>query len=340
MSKSFVYTSIFASFFHNYLLEKESLGKKTDQLKWILLEFDRFFLQTGQEALFISSDMVTQWAKTRINDSNRTLYQKYSVLAGFCRYMCLLGHECYIPILPRKKNNNNFIPSIFTHSQMENIFNVCDNLVMKEHHSKSILFIIPALMRLLYSTGIRISEALSIKNKDVDFDRHVIVLNMTKNRCQRLAPINESLESVLKQYICYRNKIPISNVANKDSHLFVSTMGKACSRKTVLNYFHRIIAECGIHRHCDQRGPRVHDIRHTSGVHALVQLTRGGGDIYSTLPVLASFLGHKKVLDTETYIRLTQERYPEVLNMNNENLSTIYSTITPKFIINYENRND
>jgi site-specific recombinase XerD len=186
----------------------------------------------------------------------------------------------------------------------------------------------------------RIGEALSIQNKDVDFERHVIVLNDTKNRCQRMAPINESLEQVLRQYIIYRDKIPLPSVTNPDSHLFVSTIGRACSRKTVLTYFHRIITKCGIPRRCDQRGPRVHDIRHTSGVHALIKLTKEGRDIYCSLPLLAAFLGHKKVLDTETYLRLTQEVYPDILQKNIDISSEIFSTITSNLIIDYETRND
>jgi integrase len=340
MSKPVVFTSIFAPYFHNYLQEKEARGYKAIQIKWILLEFDRFFLQSGQNSHNISFDSVKKWAETRVNDGDGTLYQKFSVLAGFCRYMCLLGHDCYIPRLPRKKRNDNFIPFIFTHEQMCDIFNACDRLVMKEHHANSILFIIPALIRVLYSTGIRISEALSILNRDIDFERHVILLNKTKNRCQRLAPINESLEQVLKQYINYRNRIPVPDVANPDRHLFISTIGKACSRSTVLMYFHRILELCGIPRCNDQRGPRLHDVRHTTGVHSLIKSTREGEDFYSFLPLLATFMGHKKVLDTENYLRMTQEAYPEILKMNAEVSLEIYSNITSKLIIDYENRND
>lgn len=198
----------------------------------------------------------------------------------------------------------------------------------------------PALLRTLYSTGIRISEALSVLNKDVDFDRKVIVMNNTKNHCQRLAPVNESLEHVLRQYISYRNRIPTPGVANPDSHLFVSATGKPCSRRTVLKYFHRIIEECGIPRHCDQRGPMVHEIRHSTAVHSLIKLTQVGLDLYCALPLLATFMWHKKVLDTESYVRLTQEMYPEVLKMNAEVTDQVYSFIISKIKQDYENRCD
>lgn len=339
MNKIFEYTSVFAPFIDNYIHEKELQGYKVTQLKWMLLEFDKFFTQTSKKELFISSGDVMNWVSTRTCDKPNTLYQKYCAMANFCRYMCLLGYECYIPRRP-KNCFANYTPTIFTHEQMMAIFNVCDNLVMKERHAQSIMIIMPALIRVLYSAGIRISEALSILNKDVDFDRQVIVLNNTKNNCQRLAPVNESLEQVLRHYIRYRNMIPTPGVANPCSHLFVSATGRPCSRRTVLTYFHRILEKCGIPRRCDQRGPMVHEIRHTAAVHSLIKLTQAGVDIYCSLPLLATFMGHKKVLDTETYVRLTQEMYPEVLKMNAEVTDQVYSFIISKLKQDYENRCD
>jgi len=335
MNKIFGYTSVFAPFIDDFVQEKELQGYKVIQLKYMLLEFDRFFTRASKKELFISSEDVMNWAATRTCDKPNTLYQKYCAMAEFCRFMSLLGYECYIPRRPKKRLAT-YTPNIFTHEQMKDIFNVCDNLVMKEHHTKSIMIIIPALLRLLYSTGLRISEALSILNKDVDFERKVIVLNNTKNRCQRLAPVNEPLERVLKQYISYRNRIPVIDITNPESHFFVSVSGKPCSRRTVLTYFHRIIEECGIPQHSDQRGPMVHEIRHSAAVHSLIKLTQDGVDLYCSLPILATFLGHKKVLDTETYVRLTQEMYPEVLKMNAEVTDNVYSCIISKLRQGYE----
>jgi site-specific recombinase XerD len=339
MNKLFEYTSVFAPFINTFINEKELQGCKATQLKWMLLEVDKFFTQTSKKELYISSDDINSWAATRIYDKPNTLYQKYCALRSFCRYMCLLGYECYIPQRPKKRSTN-YIPTIFTHEQISTIFNVCDNLVMKEHHADSIMIIMPALLRTLYSTGIRISEALSVLNKDVNFDRRIIELNDTKNRCQRLAPINESLEQVLRQYISYRNRIPSPGVANPDSYFFVSCTGKPCSRGTVLNYFHHIIKECGISRRFDQRGPMVHEIRHSAAVHSLIKQTRAGVDIYCTLPSLATFMGHKKVLDTEAYVRLTQEMYPEVLKMNADITDKVFASIISKHKQDYENRCD
>lgn len=324
MNKTFVYSSIFAPYIELFIHEKELQGYKMTQLKWILLEFDRFMEQIKKDNLFISSADIRKWIATRTNDKPTTLYQKHSAIANFCRFMSLLGYECYIPTLPRNRRSN-YSPTIFTHEQVSAIFKVCDKMVMKEHHANSIMIIMPSLLRLLYSTGIRISEALSILNKDVLFERKAIVLNNTKNGYQRLAPINDSLEGVLRQYISYRSRIPFSGTSHPQAHFFVSTSGKPCSRRTALTYFHRIIHQCGIPRCSNQRGPMIHEIRHTSAVHALVKLTQSGQDVYTSLPLLAAFLGHKKVLDSENYIRLTQEMYPDLMHQNADVSDYVYA---------------
>jgi len=138
MNKFFEYRSIFAPYIEHYIQEKEMRGYKATQLKWMLLEFDRFFVQTAKKDLFISLPDISNWASTRISDKPNTLYQKHCAMASFCRYMCLLGHECYIPTLPRKRTSQ-YVPTIFTHEQMNGLFDGSDHLVMKEHHAQSIM---------------------------------------------------------------------------------------------------------------------------------------------------------------------------------------------------------
>lgn len=58
----------------------------------------------------------------------------------------------------------------------------------------------PALLRMLYGTGVRISEAMSIVNEDVHLDDGYIHLRKTKNGTDRIVPINESLRYVLSEY--------------------------------------------------------------------------------------------------------------------------------------------
>ena len=59
-------------------------------------------------------------------------------------------------------------------------------------------------------------------------------------------------------------------------------------------------------------GPRLHDIRHTYAVHRLARWYREGADLQALLPVLATYLGHRSVTETQLYLRLTADLFPDL----------------------------
>ncbi|WP_415325114.1 tyrosine-type recombinase/integrase [Chryseobacterium sp. MMS23-Vi53] len=156
---------------------------------------------------FIREEIVNKWRKTRTNDSDRSLYMKYNAWIQLGNYMHDLGIECYVPIPYRKGAKNNYIPYIFTHEEIQTIFLLSNSLKISYQYSQTMIFTMPAMLRLLYSTGLRIGEALAIKNKDIDFEKRTIVINDSKNNTQRLAAKNDSLLPVLLQYKEFRDKI-------------------------------------------------------------------------------------------------------------------------------------
>lgn len=326
MSDHYTYNSIFAPYIKGFIQMKSSLGVGTVSYKCSLLEFDTFFVETGVKEIRITQEQISAWRGTRVNDRKSTLYNKMNHLQQFCRYLNYHGHECYIPHLPRR-DYHGFIPYIFTHKQMKDIFDVCDHFTLKARDMRSGLMALPALFRLLYSTGIRINEALSLKNEDVDLENRQIILNHTKNRVQRLAPINSSLLIVLEQYKQYRDKLPVRGIVSPENHFFVSTIGKRLYSSYIHYWFKRILKGCGIPFIGGGHGPRVHDIRHTCAVHALKKMVDNDIDVYCTLPVLSVFIGHSNVNDTERYIRLTQEIYPDIIKMEQSVMSYVFPTI-------------
>ena len=105
----------------------------------------------------------------------------------------------------------------------------------------------------------------------------------------------------------------------------------------VYKHFYRIIDDSGIPRTPTQVGPSLHSMRHTAAVHSLIKMTREGRDIYSALPLLSIFLGHKNVLGTESYVRLTQEVYPEITKLDMDGTDDLFTNLIRKFKQDYEN---
>lgn len=103
------------------------------------------------------------------------------------RLMCRLGEECYITPLPEyRSTKSGFTPSIFTHEQIDSIMKKSEKLRLYDRHMVCSMNVIPTLLRLLYSTRLRISEALSLRNEDVDFGERYIIIRKTKNGSHQL----------------------------------------------------------------------------------------------------------------------------------------------------------
>lgn len=310
-----VYRSSMGRYMMEFLNHRRSLGYKALDVEFALRSIDKHLQDSGFTGLHMTEQAYEDWWQSTEGQLPRTRYQKASVFIRFLKYMATMGMDCYIPRLPRMKSSGR-TPFTFSEEEMCRIFSACDSLRMKERHTESIMICIPALIRLMYSTAVRINEAISIMMRDVDFTHHVIRLIKTKNGHERLAPINSSLETVLRQYISFRDRLPYTNLRHPESPLFVSSRGNPVSRKTVLTYMHRIVADAGIEHKGNEEGPHLHSLRHTACIHSMVKCARNGMDLYCCLPILSVFMGHRKVLDTETYLRLTQEMYPELIKQD------------------------
>jgi integrase len=309
----FNYQSIYAPYFRQFIGIKKGLGFVPLRTEWIFLELDAFFLCKKVQLLGITKDQIEDWRSTRINDAPSTIYTKYSILSQFCKYMCKAGYDCYIPRLPAAPAKDRFTPYIFTNKEITNIIEACDQLQLYDKHFCSILFMMPAMLRLLYATGLRISEALSLKNKDVDFGRMCLYVRKSKNGEERIAPLSETLVKVLRQYLYYRDRMPIAHLCDDNRYFFVSSIGSSCVAGTVYKWFRKALASARILHQGNHNGPRVHDLRHTFAVHSLVKMAKSGLDLYYSLPLLSTCLGHKSLQSTEQYVRLTAEIYQDVL---------------------------
>lgn len=310
------YRSVMAPYIKSFIESKNRKGIKGEDIKWVLYGLDRYLSGKNHQVCYIDRISYNGWYHaTCDNKQVSTVYQKVSIMRRFLLYMSGMGLECYVPRLP-KKHKSEYVPYIFTENEIKSLFVAADNLRQKEHHAKSLMMVVPVLLRTLYSTAIRIGEAINLRNKDIDFERHAIVLDDTKNGRQRLAPLNESLERALRQYIHYRNMLPVEGINASENRLFVNGLGHKLAKTSLGRYFRRLLREANIPYKGHEEGPSLHNLRHTACVHSLVHMHRQGRDIYCCLPILSTFMGHVKVLDTEYYLRLTQNMYPEIIRMD------------------------
>jgi integrase len=316
------FIGIYAPYIKDFIALKRGLGFKYDSESIIYSIFDRFTIQRGEKAVGITQELAYEWCKKNKNESDS--YRKHRVIC-FCQlssYLCQVGIRSYIPQIPVFRST--FTPYIFSKNEVMALFNAADQLRSKKRSMKTILFSIPVLLRFLYATGVRISEALYLKTEDINLDDHYFILRDSKNGKERMIPISQSLASVCREYVANRNKIPLFQPKNE--YFFISANGSVITRDAFYRNFRKILKSAGINFLGDHRGPRVHDLRHTFSVHSLAMMAESGMDMYCSLPILSTYLGHQSFHSTNSYVRLTAEIYPELL----KDVDTICLNVFPK----------
>jgi site-specific recombinase XerD len=124
------------------------------------------------------------------------------------------------------------------------------------------------ILILLYCTGLRIREALSLTIADIDLSQSLLTIRGTKFYKTRLVPYGTQLSKIITCYIVWRSNHGYSK--NKNSSFFINDNKKSLSVFAMEGIFRKIRKSAGIRRTDKSRyQPRLHDIRHTFAVHRL-----------------------------------------------------------------------
>ena len=327
MTDPFDYKGVLAPYMKEVIHLKEACGFAVMSMKWNFKEFDEFTVQYGLKEPVITKELTDAWIFTRQNDCARTFYQKCSRIAQLSKHMNRQGKNSYVIPLPTNCNDRFFVPYIFSEEQIRNIFCKADGLLRESHRKDDPIISMPCLFRLLYSTGLRITEALSLRNMDVDLRADILRVGTwgsSKNGEERLVPICGSLKENLRKYIHYRALLPVRDVDIPEHPFFVKLNGDPVSSPCAYKWFVKTYISCGIAYKGDRFGPRIHDLRHTMATHSLTKMIREGLDAYAALPLLAACLGHKNISATEQYVRLTCSEYPDLINQCSDLNNFIY----------------
>ena len=326
------YKSGMADYFIEYHQWRVSLGYQADDTKYTFSHLDQFLRNIGYNEPVLTEEVYNLWVESMSHYKPTTIYLRQITYIKLAKYLNYKGISCFVPYMPRPQTSH-VEQYIYSTEEISNIFKASDEIRVQKKVSTQFAICIPALVRTLYSTAIRISEALELNNRDIDFDRHIIIINDPKNHCQRYAPINESLDAVLRQYIYYRNKIRKDNISHPGSAFFVASDGHRLNRVTAYMHFQSLLKQAGIPFRGEKEGPHIHHIRHTACVHAFMKMRKAGHDMYCSLPLLSTFMGHRDIYGTEHYLRLTEEMYPEIMEMDAQNTAIIKEYISK--VLNY-----
>jgi integrase len=286
--------------------EKRALGYKYDSSARLLYKFDQFCLTYGCTAPILSKELVLAWCQKHPNEAQATYRTKLTVIRQLAMHMDRIGMNAFVLPLNYTPKGPKYVPYIFSNKELTTFFEQTDSC----HYCAEVphrQWIMPLLFRMLYSCGLRISEALNLKMVDVNLQIGVLTIIDGKFNKDRLVPISPAL-----QIRCYDYVKRVHAFSDEQAYFFPALNGKAVSRRNAYSNFRKFLWQSRISHGGWGKGPRVHDFRHTFAVHCMRYWVFQGKDLAAYLPILKTYLGHHSFSDTAQYLRLTAELYPDI----------------------------
>lgn len=223
--------------------------------------------------------------------SSTTHARIISGVKSFFNYLFLYDHIEKLPTeLVDSPKIRRKIPDVLTVEEIIKIVEAIELKTILDYRNKAILDV-------MYSCGLRVSEVCNLKISDLFFDDGFIRV-IGKGDKQRLVPVNEKMIKSVNDYIEMRNESVIAN-KNEDI-LFLNRRGKQLSRVMVFNIVKTAVEVAGIHKTVSP-----HTFRHSFATHLL----KGGVDIR----FVQEMLGHESITTTEIYTHLDMEHKRSII---------------------------
>lgn len=279
----------------DYLEYRRGLGYKLTIDETVLRGFARYADAMGDQHS-LTMALAMQWACHLKRDNPMTKARRIEVLRGFSRFCQRLDPAT--EILPSDlfgSAHRRLIPHIYSDEELIALLKATDNLVSR-------CGLRPATCRTLFgllaSSGLRISEAISLTREDVDLATGILHIHEAKFYKSRWVPLHPSATQSLNAYAQLRDQIIKHPACHR---FFLSDAGQAINRATILYALHTICRQLGWRPRGDYPHHRLHDFRHTFIVHSLLRFYQLGMDIDHAVLALSTYVGHTRISDTYWY---------------------------------------
>jgi site-specific recombinase XerD len=300
------FQSLLAVQIQNFINLRRLSGTDYQSQAQLLGYFDRFLVEEHLVEPRITRKIVDRYLESLSHLAPRTRFNRLCVVKQLCEYLARNDPLGYVPDPLRAISSRGaHQPYIYSNSEIQALLAAASELPpensLRPHTYQTLLGV-------LYSTGIRIGEALALNLEHFHSEEQLLYIAEGKFRKARWVPLRASTCRALEQYVRRRLQMPHRS---PDSPFFLNQRSCRLHHCTVNQTFRHLLRQCDIH-HSKHTGPRIHDIRHTFAVHRLLAWYRDGQDVNARLPWLATYMGHVDIHSTQVYLRATPELIEQV----------------------------
>ena len=282
----------------DYLALQRGLGYKYIHQERTLTNFILFMEQ--RRTTVITTKLALEWA-TQSPGRHASWAIHLADVRGFARHLRTTEPRTEIPptgLIPRSGRSQ---PYLYSDGEIQALLTAA--LALSPEHALR-RWTYHCLFGLLSVTGLRISEALALKQDDANLEEGILTIRGTKFGKSRLVTIHPSTRQVLLDYAQRRD---LHLVHPRSPYFLVAERGGQLLPQYVYRVFWNLSRQTGLRAATAHTGPRLHDFRHCFAVATLLYWYRSGQDVDSLMPVLSTYLGHSCIRDTYWYLSACPE---------------------------------
>jgi integrase/recombinase XerD len=284
-----------------------ALGYAKKGIKPPLLAFDRYLI--AQKATWdqLQPTFFLQ-LRAKISDHPNTVNKILSALRSFFQFLvrqqiCEDNPLKDIPPLPERY----FVPFIFSPAQTDLLLKaVCKNIRKSEKYLLFDMAIYLAFV-MLARCGMRINEPLRLRQEHYRADEGSVYIQRTKFRKNRLIPVPKAVLTQIENYLTARRALCPED---QNPYLLAGKRLGPIKDYHIRNTFHRTVKNIGLSQIKQVIGnitfgkPLPHSLRHAFAINTLNQIRARGNCPQQALPILATYMGHRKYQYTAAYLKV------------------------------------
>lgn len=305
MESKLEYKSILKNEIQDLVDNKRSVGYKYEAGALSLRRLDDYFVKIGLDTKELTRNICDSWCSKRSYETIGNQNSRISCLRVLCLYLNEIGIRSYIPPNGLQKHGPKYDSHIYSKDELIRFFNAVDQSKSVPSECPFRHLVMPLFFRILYTSGLRVSELRLAKIKDFDLEAGFLKVVSGKNNKDRLVPVHPSLVEK-----CIELKREIHSFSSNDEYFFMKFPGEPMSLGNIYKNFRRYLEKANISH--TGKGPRVHDFRHTYCVNLLKKWIDEKKDLLVYLPYMKTMLGHESFNETAYYLKLTAELFPTI----------------------------
>lgn len=220
------------------------------------------------------------------------------------KYLLSIGIDAYVPDIEIGTEFHKH-PRLFNDQQLCRFFTGTDKLAACKR-SPNREYIAPVLFRMIYTCGLRNSEACTIRTEDVDLRHGTVRIIHSKGDKNRKVFMNESLTDLCNRYDAVYSLI----LPGREYFFQISENRFHPTKYNVDDWFDLILKETGLYKEFSIK-PTVHCMRHLFAVKSMKKCLEQGEDFGNWIKYLSKYMGHETTRETMYYLHMVEALIPE-----------------------------